>query len=75
MSLPLDGLGGLLLSVGAAVLLYLIGLTWLLRRPRLAKPRRKKGPVAAPPGWYADPNEPQTMRFWDGQKWTDSPAD
>ncbi|MFM7070121.1 MAG: DUF2510 domain-containing protein, partial [Actinomycetes bacterium] len=23
-----------------------------------------------PPGWYADPNDPATQRFWDGTAWT-----
>ena len=24
------------------------------------------------PGWYDDPNDPNTRRYWDGQAWTDS---
>ena len=29
-----------------------------------------------PPGWYADPNDPTTQRYWDGTGWTEnrSPA-
>jgi hypothetical protein len=26
------------------------------------------------PGWYADPNDPMTRRYWDGNKWTDNRA-
>lgn len=26
------------------------------------------------PGWYPDPNDPATNRYWDGAKWTDSRA-
>ena len=26
------------------------------------------------PGWYPDPNDPTTNRYWDGAKWTDSRA-
>jgi uncharacterized membrane protein YdbT with pleckstrin-like domain len=26
------------------------------------------------PGWYPDPNDPQTNRYWDGGKWTESRA-
>ncbi|MDR1450412.1 MAG: DUF2510 domain-containing protein [Propionibacteriaceae bacterium] len=26
--------------------------------------------TAAPPGWYSDPNAPQTLRWFDGQQWT-----
>jgi hypothetical protein len=29
-----------------------------------------------PPGWYADPNDPTSQRYWDGNQWTEnrSPA-
>jgi hypothetical protein len=27
-----------------------------------------------PPGWYPDPNDPSTQRYWDGSQWTDSRA-
>jgi hypothetical protein len=26
------------------------------------------------PGWYPDPNDPNTNRYWDGQGWTESRA-
>ena len=26
---------------------------------------------AIPAGWYADPDEPATRRYWDGDEWTD----
>ncbi len=29
---------------------------------------------ATPPGWYADPNDPYTQRYWDGSQWTDNRA-
>jgi hypothetical protein len=28
----------------------------------------------APPGWYADPTRPGTMRWWDGVRWTEQYA-
>lgn len=28
----------------------------------------------APPGWYPDPDQPQTQRYWDGDDWTDQRA-
>lgn len=28
-------------------------------------------PVAAPAGWYDDPQYPATERWWDGQGWSD----
>jgi len=27
--------------------------------------------LAVPPGWYPDRNEPNLVRWWDGQQWTD----
>lgn len=29
---------------------------------------------SAPPGWYPDPTQPQTQRFWDGNEWTEQRA-
>lgn len=29
---------------------------------------------AAAPGWYDDPNGMPTLRWWDGQQWTDQLA-
>ena len=29
---------------------------------------------ATPPGWYADPHDPHTQRYWDGAQWTDNRA-
>ncbi len=28
-------------------------------------------PVGPPAGWYADKQQPDLMRWWDGQQWTD----
>jgi hypothetical protein len=25
-----------------------------------------------PPGWYTDPNDASTQRYWDGSQWTDN---
>jgi hypothetical protein len=27
-----------------------------------------------PPGWYPDPNDPYTQRYWDGTQWTENRA-
>jgi hypothetical protein len=29
---------------------------------------------ANPPGWYPDPHDPYTQRYWNGAEWTDSRA-
>lgn len=31
-------------------------------------------PATPAPGWYADPERPRTMRYWDGFVWTDQRA-
>ena len=31
-------------------------------------------PTTAPAGWYQDPQDPTTRRYWDGFAWTDSRA-
>jgi uncharacterized Tic20 family protein len=29
-------------------------------------------PPAGPPGWYADPGDSGSHRYWDGRRWTDA---
>jgi len=29
--------------------------------------------MSIPAGWYPDPAEPETQKFWDGEQWTDPP--
>ncbi len=31
----------------------------------------EKAPLPGP-GWYTDPTDPTTNRYWDGQRWTES---
>jgi hypothetical protein len=31
-------------------------------------------PTLPPAGWYADPEQPQTYRYWTGSEWTDQRA-
>jgi hypothetical protein len=31
-------------------------------------------PGAQPAGWYPDPNDPSTQRYWDGSQWTENRA-
>lgn len=31
-------------------------------------------PPNAPAGWYRDPDQPETQRYWDGEQWTDQRA-
>ena len=28
-------------------------------------------PPSTPPGWHADPEQPDTWRYWDGSQWTE----
>ena len=29
-------------------------------------------PAGPPAGWYADPSDPSSQRWWDGQRWTET---
>jgi len=49
--------------VAAGVVLLLVG---LLSRSVVPVP----GASSSPPGWYADPSQPNALRFWDGRAWT-----
>ena len=33
-----------------------------------------EAPPATPPGWYPDPSQVDTQRYWDGSEWTDQRA-
>ena len=37
----------------------------------LAGPVMATTPAGPPAGWYADKQQPDLMRWWDGQQWTD----
>jgi hypothetical protein len=30
--------------------------------------------MSTPPGWYSDPHDPATQRYWDGVQWTEDRA-
>ena len=30
--------------------------------------------MGTPPGWYSDPDDPATQRYWDGAQWTENRA-
>jgi hypothetical protein len=31
-------------------------------------------PPTSPPGWHDDPNDPTSLRYWDGFQWTEQRA-
>jgi hypothetical protein len=33
-----------------------------------------EGKPLPPAGWYSDPEQPQTQRYWNGEQWTDQRA-
>jgi Protein of unknown function (DUF2510) len=57
----------MLIPVAVLVLLCV----WLVKRRGTS---RTPGPVATPAGWYADPFDPDQLRWWDGSAWTESMA-
>ncbi len=57
--------GGIL----AGALLVLFGTPWVVRRIARAAPAAPAA-VYAPAGWYADPSDPRTVRWWDGSTWS-----
>jgi hypothetical protein len=54
--------GGIL----AAALIVLFATPWVVRRMAVGTP----GAAQAPVGWYADPSDPRTARWWDGSSWS-----
>lgn len=66
--IALLGLGGIVFFVG--VVLLVVGL--VQRRSTIAASPRPAAPtVTAPAGWYPDPHGLATLRWWDGQTWSD----
>jgi hypothetical protein len=34
----------------------------------------RRSPAPVPAGWYADPESPSSLRYWDGRLWTQHTA-
>lgn len=51
------------------LLLWIIAFPWYLA-VRSRKRASASGPLPGP-GWYADPDEPDGRRWWDGRAWTE----
>lgn len=57
-------------SIGAAVLVIIA-----IRRNFLqAKIHEEAGATPTRPGWYPDPEQPDTQRYWNGREWTQQRA-
>jgi preprotein translocase subunit SecG len=76
------------IGVGIMLVLWFIGfivlsLIWFMTRPRersTAQPPAVPAPSAPPPsgpaaGWYPDPYEPGSIRYWDGYQWGEEKRD
>jgi len=64
----------LAVSIGAVALVVVA----VRRNFRLAKTREEAeaahGDGSPSPGWYPDPEQPDTQRYWDGREWTQQRA-
>ncbi len=50
----------------------------VVTEPTVSPPPLGEGPTATglpPPAWYADPENPRGMRYWDGGRWTEDRTD
>jgi hypothetical protein len=65
-----------ILAVAIAAIVCIIVLLRRSQKPKSATPQGLSTPLATPAaaaaGWYADPNDPTLMRYFDGQVWTSS---
>lgn len=67
--IALLGLGVIVFFVG--VVLVVVGLVRTGGQRPAPTHQPAAGAVAAPAGWYADPQGMAAWRWWDGQSWTD----
>ncbi|MDE3206671.1 MAG: DUF2510 domain-containing protein [Acidobacteriota bacterium] len=64
----------LVLVVAAIVVVIVLSIVALAIRVRR---RRRSGalpPPATAPGWYPDPSGEGASRYWNGERWTDTPG-
>lgn len=63
-------IGVFLIVIFWAAVDVILGIIWLVTRPRQVVYAPPPAAAAPAQGWYPDPRDPRVVRWWDGRQWT-----